>query len=396
MSRGRLPFRGIPGEYHRIMNPGGLEVLVASGFGWRLASRDGERWLLPDEASRSNDPATGIVDEVRLVKSALLYADRVEILSIRVFLGAFSMAAEHAHKTGDERRLDELFQMKVAADHGAGHELMLPDRRKERMKLAESWVETRRDWVGGVLKQPGWAELAEVAASGVISIVGLASNQDGITPRAVGIQYIARLLHALSPTSTELPMLDGFSMPVAEIARQHGYFDGLAGSKSEAQLAGSVLGYLPAFPDAPMELLLSARVELRPSLIKFRAAIADLALRIESNPWDAAYQAEVDAAFRREIAPLVREIEELAAERRLGTALRRGVASSAGAAALKSLIAVAAAGVASLSDVAQVAAGIAVAGAELGGDVIKDRRELQKQMQGNKMFWLFDLTRRLE
>jgi hypothetical protein len=377
------------------MNSGGLEVLVASGFGWRLASRDGERWLFPDEASRTNDPAAGIVEEIRLIKSALLYADRVEILSIRVFLGAFSMAAEHAHTTGDERGLDELFQMKVAADHGAGHELLLPQRRQERLKLAETWVETQRDWVGGILKQPGWAELAEAASPGAISIVGLASNEHGITPRSVGIQYVARLLHALSPTSTELPMLDGFSMPIAELARQHGYFDGLGGSKGEAQLAGSVLGYLPAFPDAPMEWLLAARVELRPSLIKFRAAIADLALKIESNPWDAAYAAEVDATFRREIAPLVREIEELAAERRLGPSLKRGVASSAGAAALKSLIAVAAAGAASLSDVAQVAAGVAVAGAELGGEVVKDRRDLKKQMQGNKMFWLFDLARRL-
>lgn len=74
------------------------------------------------------------------------------------------------------------------------------------------------------------------------------------------------------------------------------------------------MGYLPYFPDLPMDEVLDLRRSLSKPLIRFRGALASLSRDFESRPIDESFDVEVEEVWRAEVSPAIADIREALAE----------------------------------------------------------------------------------
>lgn len=82
----------------------------------------------------------------------------------------------------------------------------------------------------------------------------------------------------------------------------------------EVTSAASFMGFLPYFPELPMDEVLDLRRVLRVPLVRFRGAITNLSRDFECRPTDEEFDAEVEDAWRRDVAPTLADIRESLAE----------------------------------------------------------------------------------
>ncbi|HEX7096602.1 MAG TPA: hypothetical protein VF183_12010 [Acidimicrobiales bacterium] len=83
---------------------------------------------------------------------------------------------------------------------------------------------------------------------------------------------------------------------------------------AEVSAAASFMGCLPYFPELPMDEVLDLRRSLSKPLIRFREALARLSREFDSRPIDEEFEAEVEDAWRRDVAPALADIREALAE----------------------------------------------------------------------------------
>lgn len=159
-----------------------------------------------------------------------------------------------------------------------------------------------------------------------------------------------------------------------------------------AGVSGQLISGLEAFPAAEMDVLLEARQRLRAPLRRFRSGVSKLSREIESTPWDAEFAALVDELYIERVAPAIQEIDELARETDLRTALRHEAAGMGRDIALVGLAITQVHGLDALMQIAATAMG---AGADLVGRTLKRRRELDLAREKNEFVFLYEAEREL-
>jgi len=120
--------------------------------------------------------------------------------------------------------------------------------------------------------------------------------------------------------------------------------------------------------------------------------MAEFATALAAAPPDANFPLVADELYRREVAPKLQELQELAEERKLTSALQREVATG-GSKVVKASISFAAAAAASLPFVAQAAVAAAAVAAEVGGNIYARFREIDAVRRQNKLLWLYEAER---
>lgn len=83
---------------------------------------------------------------------------------------------------------------------------------------------------------------------------------------------------------------------------------------AEISSAASFMGYLPYFPDLPMDEVLDLRKSLATPLVRFRGALARLSRDFESRAIDEEFEVEVEEAWRTQVAPALADVREALAE----------------------------------------------------------------------------------
>ncbi len=78
----------------------------------------------------------------------------------------------------------------------------------------------------------------------------------------------------------------------------------------QAALVSFLFERLPLFEAATVDEVLDIRRELHRPLIRFRAAMNRYAADLKTPAWDAEFQADAEAVFRREIEPAILDIED--------------------------------------------------------------------------------------
>jgi hypothetical protein len=191
-------------------------------------------------------------------------------------------------------------------------------------------------------------------------------------------------------------MLDYSAQGLYEVGTEVGVFQKpLPEAAKELSLATHYMGFIPAVGGVELTSVLAAREALKRPLVRFRALMAELAREVEASPVNSGFGHAADELFRRELAPQLQEIRDLARERGLGhLLLAEAVESKAGALA-KAAIAIAATGAAGLPLAGQAGAGVAVLGAEIAAGVAKRRRDLEARREGHGLMWMYELERKL-
>lgn len=120
------------------------------------------------------------------------------------------------------------------------------------------------------------------------------------------------LEHAVSDDST-YPLLDNHTGNLVTTGAGSKIFKipgfGLEHGK-QAELARFLLEQLPLFEKASVDEILDIRKELEKPLLRFRSAIIDYSDKIKYAPWDMDFLPEADKVYHRDVQPAMQELED--------------------------------------------------------------------------------------
>ncbi len=202
-------------------------------------------------------------------------------------------------------------------------------------------------------------------------------------------ETIERLFDAVVAMATKpgelYPLFDDRAYTIADL---------VAGDPSPAPikqvgLANALIVSLQSFPMASMDVVLDVRERLKPSLTRFRAAMADATKELQGLPTDEGFAAAVDDLRARKIAPALQEIDEdLEALGARPTLLRGWPKAATGT------IGLAAAAAVKAPELAQLAPMLAGASVAFTTELSK-RERFKRQRERNQFFFLHAAERYL-
>lgn len=325
---------------------------------------------------------TNIDRELLFIKSALLYADRVTLISPMAYL--YTQLTSSGNKL-DEKTLIKLIKLVLPMCETQDPETYTKG--NEIIGQLSSIVMSKRYKAVPMIRK---IELRKI-------LIGFSQGIDEILLKLIGdtqAKELSKLLHSkklvLQKFEHNLADVDGcvseyFGMLQESVKSSFPLFDEMSNdlmvaavkskvirlSESEkrkithAGVSDNLIKRIPSFGTASIDEILDIRKELASPLIRFRSKIISYSDSLQLMPWDKDFETECAILYEREIAPAILEIDELTNENGFIKNLGRNIITDG--AFLKSagglFVSVAAAGVISAfsqaisSDTAILAAG---------------------------------------
>jgi hypothetical protein len=343
--------------------------------------------------------ALDLSQETRLVKAALLYADRVTLANPTMMIIA-SMAGIIPGNL-EHRRAAVLGMMDVLPDGAATRAVYEELRRKRRKSVREMLVlrglverldrgaEQAVAQVESMLEEAGAGELDLALRAGVLDLNHLGLNESDAGLARVTLWLADLVVEIVAPTSPRYPMFDDAPAGLLAAMIREGRAPGARlGDATKPALASRLVGRLDAFPDAPMSAILEAREKLAAPLIHFRRAIATMQVELESIPLDEDFEGGVRDTYEKRVAPALEELEDVARQLRTATLLGRELLAGTARTGDEAAISFITATVAELPGLAALALGI---GLDVGASsVYKRRSELKERQMENRLLFLYE------
>lgn len=287
--------------------------------------------------------------ELRLLRTAVLYADSVDLISLRA--DALSGVQElHAAKDGEQfltalgamdydtwvtlggnaREMDRerwpafaqfLRERETFMNHARSQldQLDIVARRQveeglaqieKSAELAHQLVPQMRANLEEQAKATGFAELAPFLSSRRIRLDQVAGlGDDG---NAVATTLLARLSEIAVDSERFLLTNEAVSGVIDSLVRSgHLRIPQVAGARArEAQVNAGLVQRMPILLDAPLEHVWDIREELSSELGRYRAEVRALARAIESPAYAPGLAAEVEEQWIRDVQPALADVEK--------------------------------------------------------------------------------------
>jgi hypothetical protein len=276
-------------------------------------------------------PTMDLDVEVRLVKAALLYADKVTLYSpsaslVGSFMGLVELTDDEKLafvintapillKEGGQEllaNLDQIERLKRKPNKSYQELVLLMKVKAELPKeMAKIWETDVLPMVEQLLESTGANQLGDAINAGMLTIAPLTPDEDGGLDTIVD-SFVEKLSEILSGSSYPL-----FDDPTGNLVRSgisEGKFRKQITSEERGKqvtLASSLFGQLRAFPDATVAEIVDIRRELCDPLTRFRAAIVEFGRLIQTPAYDEEFPLHVEQVYREKIAPALAEITEL-------------------------------------------------------------------------------------
>jgi hypothetical protein len=269
-----------------------------------------------------------------MVRSALLYADTVELLSpaavmvgsvaalhdsdadgwLGLFDGFDDATLTHLGLDGDPAEFRQVLAQyrSLAALPRAQRRALLGRHGAEMQAVRNDFQRqlTSPDGTRGMLAQmletAGAPELVEAVESGALTL-----NWDFMPPEADTdtqiAQYSEHLKGLLASPNTHL-LLDDRMAGIARGLVDEGHVtppDLTLLRAARSQIGTGLASHLPAFPRATIGSVLEARAELAAPLASYRGGVSRLADRVRSDPFDSGVDGEVADMWRDEVQPAI-------------------------------------------------------------------------------------------
>jgi hypothetical protein len=378
--------------------------------------------------------AVSVVPELDLVKAALLYGDKVTLISpmTTMFLQVeglkrFSLRQElelvrrvapilmspeevPAFEQG-LGQVDEFLRATAKGSGSLGQQLL-------RAGLLQRFAPTQRkvsEAVREIGDQAGINQLALARAKGLLEIESadpgdemdllvscirfakLAEtgepNEDTYMGRIVET-FVSKLSRHLS-SGREYLIFDQQIANLTEASIRTGLFSpakGPTGRSAEAMTASALMGRLPTFPNATMDEVIDIRGELAPSLTQFRSAMVTIAKTFTSAPWESDFEDEVQDAWVETVLPAMEAVDGSVRDNRSLLTLAAGMAGAANT-ALPGLVIVAA-GLHGHAGGVEVFGGATSVAAPLL-QALSDRRDGKTAIRMQPFYFLYDIEHSL-
>jgi len=213
-------------------------------------------------------------------------------------------------------------------------------------------------------------------------------NEDSHTDRIVET-FVDKLSKHLS-SGREYLIFDEPIANLTEAAIREGLFTpakGPAGRCAQAMAASGLMGRLPTFPTATIDEVIDIRSELAPSLTQFRSAMVTISKSFSSAPWETDFEDEVHDAWVESVLPAVESIDASVRDNSSLLTLATGITGAVNT-AYPGLAIVGAGLVGHLGAVSAIAAG-ALAGAAPILQPVRDRKKADSEIRMQPFYFLY-------
>lgn len=363
----------------------------------------------PQVSEEQGTQRISLENDLRLIKSALLYADHAKLVSI------VSAALLEVASIGDvpkQKRWDLLKQLQsYANDEESEGKLTILSafyeeaRRKRYSKkgrillqkfeaaLEDSWGEAAEFAVNAV-REAGGDGIIRAVESGLLEIHTfddtLRRTSRTEEHRGFAIEYVKVVGESVSDVYT-YPLFDEDTSEIIREGIKAGLIpvsEAAVSRAKESGLASDVLARLPLFDQATVREILDIRNELERPLKRFRSVMIEFSSRIKGTSWDEDFISDADQVFRREVEPAVLDIEEAIRVNSFIAELARKVVDTqvvlSGGSALA--LAVTTLG---LPAIAALAIGGAVGGSKAAYDAYVDWSKRNRETEQNQLFFYY-------
>lgn len=382
---------------------------------------------------RSNKSGVSLEADVTLAKAALLYADKIELVSP----GAAMVASVATMGDASETDLLDLLaglDRKTLAHLGGGS---LPDDWKQKvaaMRLMGALppatqrallgehatpevlavlastrdaftapMQQMRTVAADLLEKSGATELSEPISLGLITLNPVGIDKGASTDDMVAA-YVAHLKTILRDPAVHA-MFDESAASLARSLVAEGHVQPRQISLIHAQQAavgGGLVSRLPTFPESSMSDVLALRAELADPLGRYRRAVVNFADKLRSESYDIDGPAEIDDLWRTAVAPALDDLQDRLREHTFIREFATQVAASPAAVS----VGVASAGallmgvqsIAGIDALIGAAGGVApaiAAATHHGIQAAGASRRARAQVRHDDLFYLHELNRRL-
>jgi hypothetical protein len=382
---------------------------------------------------RSDSQSIDLRSEVALTKAALLYADKVELVSpAATIVGSVASFADASDAdvlellaSLDKRTLAHFGMKEMPANWKeivlaltALGSLTPADQRAllgehatpEVLDLARAArdglagpAQDLRDATAGLVERSGGRELEEPLALGLVTVnpvgVDIGGSVDDMVARYVDhVKEILRdpTAHAMfdeATASLARSLVAGGHVEPRQITLVHA---------QEAAVGGGLVARLPTFPDARMSDVIALRTDLTGPLSRYRRAVAGFTDKLRSQAFDAEASAEVDDLWRSTVAPSLDGLQDQLREHSFIREVARQVAATPTAVS----IGVASAGalfvgmqsahaIESMIGAAGGATPVAAAALHTAAKAASASRRGKAEARGHDLFYLHEVNRRL-
>ena len=361
-------------------------------------------------AALSGTSDIDIRHETQLVKSALLYADRVTLASLEALMLASIASFASADPSGraafvagfvgdlNEASAKQYGELRQRRD--------LSPQERRLLKLMDKKIAEASDEMSATVEEllanAGAGELGSAIQAGLVDIHDLsAAEESDLSPSAIDLtvnRMTELLRESVSGSAETFPLFDdGAGNMLRAMVEEGKLADAHKPRAVEAGIAGRLIGGLEAFPHAEMDVILDVRERLRDPLVRFRAALGRASTEFASAAWDEGFAREVDDLYRREVAPALLEINDGLNELGVRPTLLRLTSSKEALIATAATLGLAAAGGVGHSELPQLLYSAPGAGAiAVSVGEARQRRKIRGEAQQNAFYFLYQANRNLD
>lgn len=281
-------------------------------------------------------------EDIRLIKSSLLYADEVELIGMAEY-AIFNYLPKCLSETkGIEKTINNLISLLKAFEFNNTEVKRLTEqleqvqgilllyapqlkktkgRNKQEIlaqlqmkKTEEQCRELLAEALEEIMNTPGIHRLQDLIDKKVISVYDYSYNGFSIDELTGG--YFANLLGTIKHGGS-YPLFDSICASLVASVIDTKFIDFSKMDKEiirHAGVANNILATLPTLEKASIDEILDFKKDMQTPLSNFRTAIYDFTQKIESMPWDDDFRYECLKLYDTEVIPRVNEINELSSE----------------------------------------------------------------------------------
>jgi len=264
-------------------------------------------------------------EDIRLLKPALLYGDRVTLYSPMATMLAMTAGLGELSERDRISFLRQVIPIVAAEDSGSldgldsyeqlrrrrnrtPQEIMAAER--FRRELERHWDELR-SVIERTLEQAGADQLVAAIDAGLLTIDPILGGDDFDLEEFLRafVDKLAELLTA----SLSYPLFDDSAGGLVQAHVAEGLIvptEGARGRGKQVTAASEFMSRLPAFPAASIHEVLGIRDELKGPLVRFRAGMVEIADIIEAAPFEEGFQHEVQDIYVEKVGPALADMED--------------------------------------------------------------------------------------
>lgn len=385
-------------------------------------------------AAKPGDEIT-VAPELELVKAALLYGDRVVLISPTTTMLLGVEALEHFSPTQQIELIRQVAPYLMEANDLRGFQSGIeqidellkvtsgarsPASRLVRGKLQQALAPAKTQLVDVVSELSSRSALDQLAAARAAGLVEIDSMDPGNAVnllawcviaaklaergRQQSSGYVSQMMETfMAKLSTHLSsgreylIFDEAIAGLVDAAIREGLLKpakGPAGRSAQAMAASALMDRLPTFPGATVDEVVDIRSELSVPLTQFRGAMASVAKDFTSEAWERGFEDEVQDAWVGTVHPALESIEAAVQDNRSLLAIASGVVG-AGKASFPGLLLVGAGLMGHAGTLADIIGGTLSAGAPLLR-ALRNQHSAAAEIRMRPFYFLYGVEHALE